>query len=153
SRPRPQVAGVGGALLGARAGPEPLVEIYSRGYTSGMYGGRAGRDYVTRSQPDNRGTAIGTVVGFEGGELLIESEVGVIPGDGLGFEAPEALGGPTVGFTVTAVRELAGNPRRQAVRTHTRVAAGWRVIRTSRARLLEDARATYASLGAEVRER
>src|SRR5262245_36941411 len=37
---------------------EPLVEIYSRGYTSGMYGGRAGRDYVTRSQPDNRGTAI-----------------------------------------------------------------------------------------------
>jgi putative protease len=27
---------------------EPLVQIYSRGFTSGMYGGRAGRGYVTR---------------------------------------------------------------------------------------------------------
>ena len=34
---------------------EPLVQIFSRGFTGGMYGGRAGRDYVTRTQPDNRG--------------------------------------------------------------------------------------------------
>src|SRR5262245_58911286 len=31
---------------------EPLVQIYSRGFTGGMYGGRQGRDYVTRTQPD-----------------------------------------------------------------------------------------------------
>src|SRR5690349_12576200 len=48
---------------------QPLVQIYSRGFTGGMYGGRAGRDYVTRTQPDNRGLPIGTVVGTERGEL------------------------------------------------------------------------------------
>src|SRR5689334_8506624 len=34
---------------------EPLVQIYSRGFTGGMLGGRDGRSYVTRTQPDNRG--------------------------------------------------------------------------------------------------
>src|SRR5512141_3255830 len=34
---------------------EPLAQIYSRGFTGGMYGGREGREYVTRSHPDNRG--------------------------------------------------------------------------------------------------
>ena len=46
---------------------EPLVQIFSRGFTGGMYGGRVGRDYVTRTQPDNRGLPIGTVVGHDGG--------------------------------------------------------------------------------------
>src|SRR3954468_7595726 len=41
---------------------QPLVQIFSRGFTGGMYGGRAGRDYVTRSQPDNKGEPLGTVV-------------------------------------------------------------------------------------------
>src|SRR5690348_633894 len=40
---------------------EPLVQIYSRGFTGGMYGGRAGREYITRSHPDNRGRELGTV--------------------------------------------------------------------------------------------
>src|SRR6185312_7126426 len=44
---------------------QPLVQIYSRGFTGGMYGGRQGRDYVTRTQPDNRGIELGTVVGYE----------------------------------------------------------------------------------------
>src|SRR5688572_18369637 len=34
---------------------QPLVQIFSRGFTGGMFGGREGRDYVTRTQPDNRG--------------------------------------------------------------------------------------------------
>src|SRR5881628_2857783 len=34
---------------------EPMVQIYSRGFTGGMYGGRQGRDYITRDHPDNRG--------------------------------------------------------------------------------------------------
>src|SRR4051812_37895354 len=46
---------------------EPLVQIYSRGFTGGMYGGRDGRHYVTRTQPDNRGVVIGDVVGYERG--------------------------------------------------------------------------------------
>ena len=42
---------------------QPLVQIYSRGFTAGMFLGREGRDYVTRRQPDNRGAEIGVVVG------------------------------------------------------------------------------------------
>src|SRR5262249_39773677 len=34
---------------------QPLVQIFSRGFTGGMYGGRDGRGYVTRTQPDNKG--------------------------------------------------------------------------------------------------
>src|SRR5215471_5092928 len=51
---------------------QPLVQIYSRGFTGGMYGGRQGRDYVTRTQPDNRGTVLGTVIGYERGALIVE---------------------------------------------------------------------------------
>src|SRR5690348_16763218 len=55
----------GNAAAPAPGELEPVVQIYSRGFTGGMYGGRAGRDYVTRTQPDNRGVIIGTVVGYE----------------------------------------------------------------------------------------
>ena len=51
---------------------QPLVQIFSRGFTGGMYGGRAGRDYITRTQPDNHGMELGTVVGSAKGELIIE---------------------------------------------------------------------------------
>src|SRR5215467_15690524 len=86
---------------------QPLVQIFSRGFTGGMYGGRAGRDYVTRTQPDNRGIDLGVVVGQERGAILVEVSSPIREGDGLGFEAPGALGGPTMGFTVDAVRTLA----------------------------------------------
>ena len=128
---------------------EPLVQIYSRGFTGGMYGGRDGREYVTRTQPDNRGIVIGEVVGFERGELLVETDVGLEIGDGVAFEAPDSLGGPTVGFSVTAVRQLGrrGERLRLALRTRTRVETGWRVVRTSHASLLAGARESYAALG------
>ncbi|MGH7618348.1 MAG: DUF3656 domain-containing U32 family peptidase, partial [Gemmatimonadaceae bacterium] len=133
---------------------EPLVQIYSRGFTGGMYGGRAGRDYVTRTQPDNRGIELGTVVAQERGELIVEVSSPVQIGDGLGFEPPDHVGGPTIGFNATAVRTLATRPAiRQAIETRTRVGTGWRVIRTSHAELLERARKSYASLPAEIRAR
>ena len=127
---------------------EPLVQIYSRGFTGGMYGGRAGRSYVTRTQPDNRGVDIGTVVGFEQGELVIETDATLEVGDGIAFEDPNAIGGPTVGFSVSAVRQTGSAPRRLAVRTKTRVPSGWRVMRTSQARLLAESRASYESVPA-----
>lgn len=126
---------------------EPLVQIYSRGFTGGMYGGREGREYVTRSQPDNRGLAIGEVAGYERGELLMDVSTDVEVGDGLAFEAPDALGGPTIGFAVTAVRRLSSVPRRRlALRTRTAVPVGWRVFRTSQASLLARARESYAGI-------
>ncbi len=138
---------------------QPLVQIYSRGFTGGMYGGRAGRDYVTRTQPDNRGTTLGTVVGFTsadrvGGELIVDVSSPIEVGDGLGFEAPEGTGGPTVGFSVTGVRTISSNGRsRQAIQTRTSVPAGWVVVRTSEAQLLERARASYAALSSEIRQK
>ena len=132
---------------------EPLVQIYSRGFTGGMYGGRAGREYVTRNQPDNRGVVIGTVIGFEPGELLIEADKVVEVGDGVAFEAPDAVGGPTIGFTVTAVRQLSGTPSRQALRTRTEVPRGWTVVRTSHARLLARARESYAMVATDAKPR
>src|SRR3954471_21354013 len=67
---------------------QPLVQIYSRGFTGGMYGGRAGRDYVTRSQPDNKGEVLGTVVGTDRGQIVVEVSQAIQVGDGLGFEDP-----------------------------------------------------------------
>jgi putative protease len=131
---------------------QPLVQIFSRGFTGGMYGGRAGRDYVTRTQPDNRGIELGVVVGQERGELLVEVSSPIHEGDGLGFEAPDSLGGPTMGFTVAAVRTVvARNIVKQAIEARVRVPTGWRVIRTSEAALLGQARASFSSMTREVR--
>jgi len=133
---------------------QSLVQIYSRGFTGGMYGGREGRGYVTRTQPDNRGTVVGTVVGYERGELIVDVSTLVQVGDGLGFEAPDQAGGPTTGFSVAAVRTISSRgTTRQAIESRVRVASGWRVLRTSDGQLLERARASYASLSPEIRAR
>ena len=105
---------------------QPLVQIFSRGFTGGMYGGRAGRDYVTRTQPDNRGALLGTVVDAGRGEIVVEVSAPIELGDGVGFEAPDGLGGASAGGTVTAVRTVSMRGAiRQAltvpVRVRTRV--------------------------------
>ena len=136
---------------------EPLAQIYSRGFTGGMYGGREGRAYVTRSHPDNRGRELGVVVAHEGRELIVEVSVALRIGDGVGFEAPDSRGGASVGFTVDAVRTISSRAGviRQAVGLPSRIAVsdGSRVVRSSEAALLERARASYAMLPAELRPR
>ncbi|MDE3172669.1 MAG: U32 family peptidase [Gemmatimonadota bacterium] len=138
----------------AEADTQPLVQIFSRGFTGGMYGGRAGRDYVTRTQSDNRGALLGLVVDAGRGtpEIVVEVSTPIEAGDGLGFEAPDGLGGASVGCTVTAVRTLASRGTiRQALSARVPVQAGWKVYRTSQGALLERARATYAALPGRVR--
>jgi putative protease len=125
---------------------QPLVQIFSRGFTGGMYGGRAGRDYVTRAQPDNRGAELGHVVGTEGKDLLLSLTAPVRVGDGLGFEHPEGAARGNTGFSVTRVRDLGMRDGRhlQAINAGARVPATWVVVRSSQALLLERARASYA---------
>lgn len=139
------------------AAPEeirPLVQIFSRGFTGGMYGGRAGRDYVTRTQADNRGVDLGEVVGQERGELLVEVSAAIREGDGLGFEEPHSVGGASIGFTVGKLRTLATRGLvRQAIETRERIPVGWRVIRTSEAALLERARESFARMTREVHQK
>ncbi len=136
---------------------EPLAQIFSRGFTGGMYGGRAGREYVTRERPDNRGRELGTVVRHDGREIVVRVTAPLMVGDGVGFEAPEVRGGTTVGFTIAEVRRLGreGKGVRQAIVVPPRVQVGdgWRVVRSAEAALLERARASYAGLPAELRAR
>lgn len=127
---------------------EPLVQIFSRGFTGGMLGGRAGRDYITRDQPDNRGVRIGVVAAQERGELLIDVTAPVAVGDGLGFEPPTPGHGASIGFSVHDVRTVSerGGVVRQALRTSTIVPTGWSVTRTAHAALLESARASFSGV-------
>jgi putative protease len=132
---------------------EPLVQIFSRGNTGGMYGGRQGREYITRTQPDNRGLPIGMVTGADGQSLVIEVSRPVAVGDGLGFEDPAAEAGASAGGTVTEVRTLPSRAGwyRQVVLVKsgprvTRVPEGWRVVRTSDATLLTAARDSFTAV-------
>jgi U32 family peptidase len=132
-----------------------LVQIYSRGFTGGMFGGRVGRGYVTREQPDSTGVLLGRVTGRERDELLVESTEEIAVGDGLGFEPPPGTRGESSGFAVSAVRLLSkkGGTYRYALKGRRTVPSGWIVRRTSKSELLERARASYAALPAALRER
>ena len=132
-----------------------LVQIFSRGFTGGMYGGRAGRDYITREQPDNRGVEIGVVTGWARGGLFVELATPLEIGDGIALEPPDGESGTVTGFTISSVRTLAGREGvvRQVVDARMPVPNGWRVIRTSHAALLARARESFASLAAPARGR
>ncbi len=134
---------------------QPLVQIFSRGFTGGMYGGREGRHYITRTQPDNRGVELGVVVGSADGEVIIEVAAPIEAGDGLGFEPPAGGHLESMGFAAGAVRTLSQQPGlwRQAITARQRVPMGWRVVRSSHAALLERARASFAHVGRETLRR
>jgi putative protease len=132
---------------------QPLVQIFSRGNTGGMYGGRAGREYITRTQPDNRGVVLGAVVSREGHEVVVDVTAPIADGDGLGFEAPVDGAAASMGSTVHNVRTLwhRGGRYRQSFTARVRVDAGWRVLRTSDATLLSGARETFAHVEVPTR--
>jgi putative protease len=125
---------------------QPLVQIYSRGFTPGMYRGRSGRSYITREQPDNRGAVLGTVVETNGREVVVEVSLPIAVGDGVAFQTP---GQPdTIGASVTGVRTLRSRDgmTRQALVLRARPKVGDIVIRSSDISLLERARASFADV-------
>src|SRR5687768_5722646 len=126
---------------------QELVQIFSRGFTPGMYRGRAGREYITRSHPDNRGVELGLVVGQRNGELVVDVTTPLVAGDGVGFEPPSGSAADTVGFTVEEIRTLESNGViRQAIRTARRVPEGSRVIRSYDTRLMQSARGSFEAV-------
>src|SRR5436190_12285600 len=131
---------------------QPLVQIFSRGFTGGMYGGRAGRDYVTRTQPDNRGAVLGVVIGREKDELIVSVSQPIQRGDGLGFEHPEGPDKGNRGFGVRSVRTIGGGREhgkvRQAIEPAEDIPAGWTVVRSAEAALLARARESFAAVPA-----
>src|SRR5512140_94136 len=132
-----------------------LVQIFSRGFTGGMYGGRAGREYITREQPDNRGVDLGVVTGWSRGGLFVELSTPLEPGDGIALEPPAGEHGTVTGFAVAGVRTLSSRDglTRQVVDARMPVPNGWRVVRTSHAALLARARESFAALLAPARGR
>lgn len=127
---------------------QELVQIFSRGFTPGMYQGRAGRHYVTRTHPDKRGVELGVVVGRERGEIIVELSSPLRVGDGVGFEPPTGQIGETIGFTLTTVRTVSarGAMTRQAIRGRHEVPLGWRVIRSADVALLARAAESFAGI-------
>src|SRR5881628_1055547 len=127
---------------------QPLVQIFSRGFTGGMYGGRAGRDYVTRTQPDNRGAVLGEVIAREKDELIVIVSQPIQRGDGLGFEHPEGPVKGNRGFGVRSVRTIGRQHGkvRQAIQPAEDIPAGWIVVRSAEAALLTRARESFAAV-------
>lgn len=128
------------------AAEQELVQIFSRGFTPGMYTGRAGRAYVTRSHPDNRGTELGTVVGVDKGEVIVDLASPLVRGDGVGFESPDDPG-RTVGLTIDDIRTIsAGDMTRQAIRTNLQVPERSIVVKSFDSRLMLSARASFGDV-------
>ena len=142
----------------ATATPEevqPLVQIFSRGFTPGMYHGRAGREYVTRDQPDNRGVVLGVVVETRGQQVTVEVSSPLAVGDGVAFTVPGSAPDATVGARVqeaTTLRSRDGMTRQRIV-VHASPAVGASVVRTSDARLLETARGSFADVSLDAQRR
>ncbi|MBC7843581.1 MAG: U32 family peptidase [Gemmatimonadaceae bacterium] len=137
------------------ADTEPLVQIYSRGNTGGMYGGRAGRDYITRAQPDNHGLILGRVLESSGYDVTVEVTHAIEVGDGVGFEPPDLGGTKAIGFTVIGVRTVSQRDGlvKQVIAARHHIPAGWTVVRSSHAALLATARASFAALPTTVQQR
>jgi putative protease len=125
---------------------QDLVQIFSRGFTPGMYRGRAGRDYVTRAHPDNRGVELGTVVEVTQREVVVDVSSRIEVGDGLGFEM--GRDSDTTGATVTAARVVGErNGRyRQALTMRAHPPVGAVVVRNSDAILLARARDSFTGV-------
>jgi putative protease len=129
---------------------EPLVQIYSRGFTSSLLHGGAGRTFVTRDRPDNRGVALGTVVSIARGDVVVDVSREIHVGDGLAFEMPGQSEEQRTGGTVSAVRATARDGRgfRQTLSMRERAPIGATVVRNADAELLASSRASYASVAA-----
>jgi U32 family peptidase len=142
---------------------QPLVQIFSRGFTGGMYGGRDGRGYITRATPDNRGMVIGSVVAVGRAELTVDVRVRLAVGDGIGLEPDtddtRAMH-DAVGFSIDDIRstQRVGDSWRQVVvprerRVLAKIDAGFRVVRTSDITLLEQARASWKAVADPLKAR
>lgn len=131
---------------------QPLVQIFSRGFTGGMYGGREGRDYVTRTHPDNHGLELGAVIESDEHEVIVEVRAPIHVGDGLGFEPMHgAAPDDTKGFAVRHIRTIREKDGvfRQAIASRVQIPVGWRVVRTLDPGLMQKARASFADVSSD----
>lgn len=130
-----------------------LVQIFSRGFTAGLLGGREGKRYVTRTHPDNRGVDVGEVVAADARSITVRVTEPIQLRDGVGFGPPgRSDTGLPVGFAVESVRTVSTGADGvvQVIGTPEHVPVGWRVFRSHHAALMSGARASFASVGTQV---
>lgn len=128
---------------------QPLVQIFSRGFTGGMFGGRAGREYITRTHPDNHGLELGRVVEANANSVTVDTAIPIHVGDGLGFEPLDSRASDAgVGFAVREVEDIGPAPtggRRLRIGPGVAAQPGWRVRRTRDVALVNTALASFDS--------
>jgi putative protease len=126
---------------------QELVQIFSRGFTPGMYTGRAGASYITRYQPDNRGAEFGRVVSVSGHDIMVEVSHHIVAGDGIAFESPDGIAAKTVGFTIERIRTINEEPViRQSINSLHGVPVGAIVVRSFDSTLMRSARESFSGV-------
>ena len=61
-----------GAVADPEAAYAKLAEAFSRGFTTAYFSNNRGNAMMSYTRPNNRGTAVGRIIGFDGAEALIQ---------------------------------------------------------------------------------
>ncbi|MEM2991378.1 MAG: DUF3656 domain-containing protein, partial [Halobacteria archaeon] len=123
-------------------------QIFNRGFTTGYFYGKQGREMMSYDSPDNRGIEIGRVLSYDGktAEILLEDILR--RGDGIEIDGRGSrithleVGGRKV--------EIARPGEIARVRIKGEVEKGSRVFKTLDAALIKEARSTYEELNRKV---
>lgn len=74
-------------------------QIFSRGFTKGLFNGDFGNKFITADRPDNRGREIGFVKSKKFGGYILELKDRIVSGDGLEFYSLESSFGINSNFS------------------------------------------------------
>ncbi|KUO59240.1 MAG: hypothetical protein APF84_09925 [Gracilibacter sp. BRH_c7a] len=132
-----------------------LTQIFNRDFTTGYFKGYQGREMMSFSRPNNRGTRLGRIIEIRNNRMVLKLDNKLNLGDGIEIWTGRGREGMTVDriFTLTnntAEHALAGESVSLDYSGHART--GDRVFKTHDAELIEQARLSYQE-GRETRKR
>jgi putative protease len=131
-----------------------LAQIFNRDFTSGYLAGNPGRELMSYSRPNNRGTRLGRVLKTENGWLTMKLEADLRISDGIEIWTGQGREGFIIS-EISAAQGKNGEGRSGEivkVPFKGQARAGDRVFKTSDFNLLEKARLSYQE-GREERKR
>lgn len=132
-----------------------LTQIFNRDFTTGYFKGYQGREMMSFSRPNNRGTRLGRITEIRNNRMILKLDNKLSQGDGIEIWTGRGREGMTVDriFTLTdktVEGALAGESVSLDYSGYARV--GDRVFKTHDAQLIEQARLSYQE-GKETRKR
>lgn len=124
---------------------QELLQVFNRDFTIGYFRENLGAELMSYSRPNNRGTRLGRVVGFDTGRLSIKLEAALHPGDGIEFWTGRGREGSTIGKMWKDLTEVVEGLRGETVQIEFFGMAqpGDRVFKTNDALLMEKARVSF----------